>query len=129
MRAALQRQQFVLVTSEQLLAELAAVLARPRFTSRYGVTRRDAHELVALIREQAEIVPVLGTVDLCRDPDDDVVIETAQNGHADVLVTRDDDLKADVELVAALTTRGVSVLTVRRFLAILATEGTDPEGA
>ncbi len=118
-RAALREALFTLVTSEPLLAELGEVLSRPRFASRYGVTPDDIAELVALLRERAEVVPVTGTVHLCRDPDDDVVIETALAGRADALVTRDDDLKAVAELESILRDRGVVVLTVRRFLTAL----------
>jgi putative PIN family toxin of toxin-antitoxin system len=118
---ALQARRFTLVTSEPLLAELSAVLARPRFARRYGVTAADSAELVALLRERAEMAPVVGTVRLCRDPDDDVVIETALSGGAEALVTRDDDLKAPTDLVALLEERGVAVLSVRRFLAALET--------
>ena len=75
---------------------------------------------MALLRERAEIVPVAGAVRLCRDPDDDVVIETARNGLADALVTRDDDLKSDWDLVQLIAGRGTHVLSVTRFLAALA---------
>jgi putative PIN family toxin of toxin-antitoxin system len=121
-RIALQQQQFTLVTSEPLLEELAAVLARPRFAQRYGVTPADIAELVALLRERGEVVPIAGTVRLCRDPDDDMVIETAFNGRADALVTRDDDLKGVEDLTTILASHGVAVLTVRRFLAALGDE-------
>ncbi len=124
-RLALQRQQFTLVTSEPLLAEVALVLARPRFAHRYGVTPADIADLVALLRERAEVVPVTGAVHLCRDPDDDVVIETALNGRADAVVSRDDDLKAASDVAAILSERGIAVLTVRRFLAALENEPSD----
>ena len=124
-RSALQRQQFTLVTSEPLLTEVALVLARPRFAHRYGVTPADVADLVALLRERAEVVPVTGVVQICRDPDDDVVIETALNGRADALVSRDDDLKAASDVAAILSERGVAVLTVRRFLAALENETPD----
>jgi len=55
-------------------------------------------------------------VQLCRDPDDDVVIETALRGQADMLVTRDDDLKRVPELANILTAAGIAVVTVQRFL-------------
>ncbi len=118
-RAALQSGLFTLVTSEPLLGELAAVLARPRFAQRYRVTPDDVAQLVELLRERATVVSVTGSVQLCRDPDDDVVIETALNGHADALVTRDDDLKGVAGLAVALASEGVSVVTVRHFLAAL----------
>jgi uncharacterized protein len=114
-RLALQERRFTLVTSEPLLAEVAEVLTRPRFARRYGITAADAHDLVALLRERGELVSVTGDVRLCRDPDDDVVIETALNGGADALVTRDDDLKGP-DMTAILAERVIAVLTVRRFL-------------
>ena len=118
--AALSHGTFTLVTSEPLLAELAEVLARPRFAQRYGVTGSDISSLLGLLRERAEVIPVTGTVRLCRDPDDDVVIETARNGAADTMVSRDDDLKRDWELVRLLAAEGIEVLSVRQFLDRLA---------
>ena len=123
-RTALQQGRFMLVSSEPLLAELVRVLARPRFAERYGITPTDVGTLTALLRERAEIVPVSGDLHLCRDPDDDLVIETALAGGAAALVTRDDDLKAASEITAALSERGVAVLTVRHFLAAI--QGESP---
>ncbi|MBI4491171.1 MAG: putative toxin-antitoxin system toxin component, PIN family [Chloroflexi bacterium] len=123
-RAALQQRRYVLVTSEPLLAEVAMVLTRPRFARRYGVTPADVSDLVGLLRERADVVTVTGAVPLCRDPSDDMLIETALNGRADTLVTRDDDLKGAPDVAAILGERGVAVLTVRRFLAALEVEQT-----
>ena len=120
--AALHRERFTLVTSEPLLAEIAEVLARPRFARKYGVTASDITRLLTLLRERAEVVPVTGTVHLCRDPDDDVVIETARTGAAKAMVSRDDDLKRDWDLIQLLAAEGIEVLSVRQFLARLAEE-------
>ena len=119
-RAALRDQRFTLVTSEPLLAEVAEVLARPRFVRRYGVTERDIADLLALLRERAEVAAVTGTVHLCRDPDDDMVIDTARNGRASALVTRDDDLKRDRDLVQILLAEGIQVLSVSQFVKAIA---------
>lgn len=116
-RAALGAGKFTLVTSEPLLAEFTEVLSRPRLLRKYALAHTDVDELVDLLRTRAEIVAVQGDLRLCRDPDDDVVIETAIVGRAQALVTRDDDLKGAAELTRALAERGVAVLTVRRFLA------------
>jgi predicted nucleic acid-binding protein len=62
---------------------------------------------------------VTGTVRLCRDPDDDILIETARAGRADELVTRDDDLKSDWDLVQLLHSEGIEVVSVTRFLRAL----------
>ena len=118
-RAALRDARFSLLISEPLIEELAEVLARPRFGSRYGVTSDEIVELMSLLRERGELVEVTGTVRLCRDPDDDMVVETALSGRADALVSRDDDLKGAPDLVATLEDRGMAVLTVRQFLALL----------
>lgn len=117
--AALRAGSFDLLVSEPLLAELAGVLERPRLARRFGVTPATVDALLALLRERAELVPVRGALRLCRDPDDDLVIETAVGGRADALVSRDDDLKGDADLVAALRALGVEVLTVQRFLALV----------
>lgn len=115
-RQALERGEFTLVTSRPLLEELAEVLARPRIANKYGISAADTAELVALLVEKSEIVDVSGSLQLCRDPDDDVVLETAVNGKADVLVTRDEDLSRDLDLIALLEERGIRVLTVQHFL-------------
>jgi predicted nucleic acid-binding protein len=47
------------------------------------------------------------------------VIETALRGDADVVVTRDDDLKAASEVMSFPAAENIPVLTVRHFLAAL----------
>lgn len=123
--AALSRGGFSLVTSKPLLDEVSEVLARPRFAHRYRVTTADIADLLDLLSERAEIAVVAGTVQLCRDPDDDVVIETARNGRATAMVTRDDDLKRDWDLIQLLAAEGIEVLSVRQFLERLAEEEGD----
>src|SRR5712692_1129944 len=118
-RRALERGDFTLVTSRPMLEELADVLARPRIAGKYGISPEDVADLVVLLVEKAHIVEVSGSLRLCRDPDDDVVLETAVNGQADVIVSRDEALSRDLDLVALLEERGIRVLTVRHFLAEL----------
>lgn len=113
--------RFTLIISLPLLDELAEVLGRPRLANRYGYTADDVADLLAVLR-RGDTVPITGTLRMVRDADDDVVVETALLGHADVLVTRDDDLKGDSALVRVLENAGVRVLTVRRFLALLGVE-------
>jgi|GraSoiStandDraft_28_1057319.scaffolds.fasta_scaffold331117_2 uncharacterized protein len=112
---ALEDGQFSLVASEPLLAELAEVIARGRLVRRYNLTTETTAPVLRVLRD-SEFTAVTGSVRICRDPDDDMVIETAINGRADVLVSRDDDLKRSPEVAAVLAERGVRVLTVQRFL-------------
>ena len=62
-----------------------------------------------------------GELHLCRDPEDDFLLETALLGGADCMVSRDDDLKRDLDLIDYLRTSGVEVLSVAQFLARLTT--------
>jgi len=112
--------RFELVTCEPLLTELRLVLNRPRLARRYQIHPSDVDELIALLRMRAEIVVPPGVLRLCRDPDDDIEIETAVTGLANLVVTRDDDLKRAPEVVAFLGEMHIPVCTVRRFLTDLA---------
>jgi putative PIN family toxin of toxin-antitoxin system len=80
---------FTLIISEPLLEELVDVLSRPRIARRHGRPPERVAALAAVLREHAVLVPVAGAIQICRDADDNVVIETALDGRADVLVSRD----------------------------------------
>lgn len=110
-----------MVTSQPLLAELAEVLARTTFRRR-GVTAADAADLVAVLRGTADLISITGKLALCRDPEDDMVLETALEGAADVIVSRDEDLTRAPAVANHLAIVGIPVLTVRRFLEELAAD-------
>jgi predicted nucleic acid-binding protein len=103
-------------------------LWRPRIARKYGLHPDEIRSYVALLQRSADVVAVTGELRVCRDPDDDIVIETALQGNAVALVTRDEDLSRVPDLAAALAQRGVSILTVRQFLDLLDAEGDDPGG-
>jgi uncharacterized protein len=107
---------FELVTSEPLLAELADVLARPHIARRSHLNRSEIRELIGTMRDLGDVVALAGDVKVCRDPEDDPVIETAIRGSADVLVSGDKDLTDATEVTQALATAGIHVLTVARFV-------------
>jgi uncharacterized protein len=75
-------------TSEEMLSEL-----RRKVSQKFPLYESYMSALVASIREQA-IVVQLGTrpVNASRDPDDNMVIETALIGGADYIVSGDKDL-------------------------------------
>lgn len=110
---------FQLIISEPLIEECADVLSRPRIKERYGITDGDIHELLLLIEERAEHVLLSGDVNICRDKNDDVVIETAIKGRAEYLVSRDDDIKFDKKVSSFLSQHGVSVISIARFLTLI----------
>jgi putative toxin-antitoxin system toxin component, PIN family len=116
---ALKADRFEPILSEALLEELLNVLSRPRLVRKYRLEPRDIAELAALLEEKAVKVEPRRALHLCRDPRDDVVLETALLGRADYAVSRDDDLKRDLELMRKMQERGVRVVSVRQFLSIL----------
>lgn len=109
------------VISEPMFLELAEVLNRPRIKDKYGLAAADIKELLVLIEERSESVHVSGSIKLCRDSNDDMIIETAIKGRAEYLVTRDDDIKHDREVSSFLRQCNVSILTVAKFLSLIET--------
>ena len=94
--------------SAETLRELLRVLARPRL-QRY-LDPRAAAEAVTLLTRIAETVPTASRLEICRDPDDNGILELALDGRADLVVTGDSDLLALVEF------RDVRIVTPRLFL-------------
>ena len=56
---------------------------------------------------------------LCRDPDDDWVLETAVAGGATHVASRDEDVTRDLELQEKLGLRGIETIMVSRLLVLL----------
>ncbi|GIV12239.1 MAG: hypothetical protein KatS3mg021_0521 [Fimbriimonadales bacterium] len=80
------------------------------------------HALIEVLRRRGLWVELRGDVRLCRDPHDNMFLETAIKGGADYLVTRDDDLKQDQELIQKMAEFGVQVVSVQQFLNQLGAE-------
>ncbi len=111
--------RFTVVSSLPLLEELLEVLRRPRIMKVRQTTVDDAEAYVRGVAAVARLVPVSGTLHLCRDPDDDWVLETAVAGGATHVVSRDEDVTRDLELQGQLEIRGIATITVSRLLAVL----------
>lgn len=115
-RVAYRDLRFTVVTSEPLLKELVEVLRRPKIVRKYGVTDEDVQVLLELLRRHAVVVPIHHTVRVCRDPDDNVVIETAERGKAQFLVSGDADLWDAEEMQAYPRDQRIHVLNPKAFL-------------
>ncbi len=76
-----------------------------------GYDRGDVHEFVTLLYSLTTTVQIEHQVMGCRDPKDDPFIETAINGRAEYLVTRDKRLLVLSHHVDAyVKARGVTIL-------------------
>ncbi len=81
------------ISSPALLAELAQVLARPKFDTVLSRSNSSRQQMLAQMRMLAEVIdPPPLAQPVCRDPDDDAVLALARAAQADVIVSGDDDL-------------------------------------
>jgi putative PIN family toxin of toxin-antitoxin system len=97
--------EFTLVTSEAILAEIERVCRR------YSVTAQDAARLMESLRADALVVP--GEVEVSRtsdDPDDDKFLACALEAQAECIVT------GDPHLLSLGSYHGIAILTPCEFL-------------
>jgi len=114
---ALKQGHFTLITSLHHLTEVYEVLGRPRITRKYHITPRQRKRLIARLYTFSTFVRPVGRLALCRDPEDDYLLEMALAGQATHLVTEDDDLHDDADIVEFLRRRGVQLVRAAKFLA------------
>ena len=81
------------ISSPALLAELAQVLARPKFDAVLSRSNSSRQQMLVQVHMLAEVIdPPPLAQPLCRDPDDHAVPALARAAQADVIVSGDDDL-------------------------------------
>ena len=81
------------ISSPELLAELAEVLARPKFDAVLSRSSASREQMLVQVRMLAEVTdPPPLAHPVCRDPDDDAVLALARAAQADLIVPGDDDL-------------------------------------
>lgn len=107
---------FSIVSSLPLLDELQEVLLRPRIMKIRRATPADVEVFMAGVAAVVQLVLVSGDLSLCRDPDDDIILETALRGGATFVVSRDEDVTRDLDLISVLRERGIETITVQRLL-------------
>ena len=100
--------QHQLLASEATKAELVRVMAKPY------LARVIAPAFTTWLTQTinaAETVEIKTSITDCRDEDDNKFLELAVNGHADIVVSGDDDL------LCLHPFRGIPILTPAAFLA------------
>lgn len=86
--------KITIYTSPDLLAELADVLERDKFTARLKAAQTTARELVLGFGELATLIHPTSIPAVIRDdPDDDMVLACAITANADVIVSGDSHIK------------------------------------
>jgi putative PIN family toxin of toxin-antitoxin system len=98
-------QRGTLLKSTATEQQLFEVLARPRFAL---LVSSAAVEAFSKIIGAAELVVIIERIAACRDSTDDKFLELAVNGHADIILSGDADLRVlnpfrGIPIVAAAT--------------------------
>ncbi|MCC7366799.1 MAG: putative toxin-antitoxin system toxin component, PIN family [Chloroflexi bacterium] len=106
----------LLVLSDYLVEEIQDVVRRPRILRRLKLEPSHIDIVLHEILFSSVYVVTDGMLRICRDPDDDAILETAVRGRADYLVTRDDHIKRDADLMAHLADEGVGVISLAELL-------------
>lgn len=113
--------QFVLLLSDPLIAELRDVLSRPANLARIGWNAEDAGAFIHRLIRQAELVEQGGQITVFADDPDNRLLETSAAAQADFLVSGD-------RKVVALGSYGVTqIVTPAAFLRVLQELYPEPE--
>ena len=106
----MRRENGELLFSDETFDELQTRIWRPKFDS--YVTQKSRAIYLAQLKTVSVWVSIAGAKMGCRDPDDDMLLETALMGDADCLLTGDGDL---LEMTSF---RGIPILTPTTFLSV-----------
>ena len=106
--------KFQLVMSQPLFDEFHLVWNRPRL--RQNINPNQAIRLEQQLKYRSIWVEANTVPPHCRDPKDLPVLATAIDGAANIIVSGDNDLRADDLLRTAMETKGIKLLGVNSFL-------------
>ena len=79
-----------LLISENTLKELKTTLNKPKL--RRYLKIEDKFSFLTKLENKATIIKITQTVTICRDPKDNMYLELALSGKADLIITGDSDL-------------------------------------
>jgi len=82
--------QVKLVFSKELLDEFLFISQRPKFVNYFN--KKDVDKLFDFFDKYSVLIDVKTKLDLCRDPNDNFILELAFDSKADYLITGDEDL-------------------------------------
>jgi putative PIN family toxin of toxin-antitoxin system len=114
----LRDKDYLLIYSEPLLSEFVDVINRPRIRDKYHITPEDISTVVALLILRGREIRSVERIEICRDPKDNMVLEAAIAGEAQVIVSGDEDL------LTLDPFRGISIVSPSKFLEMLDRESS-----
>ena len=112
LEALIGRADIVMVGSLELLMELEETAKPPKLAKYVNPENRAAY--MQIIRSRLDMVEPKQRVRVCRDPDDDFLIALCLEGHANFLISGDQDL------LSLKSYEEVSILSLTEFEEVLA---------
>lgn len=106
---------FSVIRKHQLLVSEATKIELFRSLTKPKLTRFISQSFVEWLSKAIDTMETVTTKEIvvsCRDPDDDKFLELAINGHADLIISGDNDL------LVLHPFRGIPILTPAQFLAL-----------
>ena len=108
-------ERFILLLSSPILEEILRVLHAPRLQRLIRLTTADLNGLIESLLFDAELTPGRLTLHVVtRDPGDNMFLACAVEGHADYIVSGDQDL------LTLGSYEGIPIVTAAEFLRVLA---------
>jgi putative PIN family toxin of toxin-antitoxin system len=104
-------QEHTVVSSRDMLAELADVLTRPKFAE---IENSQINSLLTILARKSVLVDIKHPLKVvAEDPEDDVVLATAHEGKARYVVS------GDRHLLRLKEFRGIEIVSVKQMLELL----------
>lgn len=107
---------FILVLPQTIIAEVQDVLSRRNLIRKHRYAPVTVANLINLLKQDATLVEVPFSFRLCRDTDDDALVDCAIHERAQFLVSYDKDLLDDTELKQSLFEHGIEIVEPLVFL-------------
>lgn len=105
---------FELLTSEEILAEVARVLRYPRVAELHKLSEKEQEEFLTLLRDETKLIKPKHRLSLSPDETDNRYLECAVEGSAEVLVTGDKR-----HLLPIKEYEGIAIISPAAFLMLL----------
>lgn len=103
--------KFKLLFSNELFEEFIAVSQRPKF--RRFFSKSDVESLLSLLLDYGILIKTFSELKLCRDSEDNFLLNLSLDGEANYLITGDKDL-LDLKMIG-----NAKIITMPDFLSII----------
>lgn len=102
------KNEFSIIASQFTLSELFEILLNSKFDKYVTIPKRI--EFLKIYKNALQIIPVTESINVCRDPKDNMFLELAVSGNAQMIISGDKDL---LELNPF---RGIQIISPKEFL-------------